>query len=147
MKRLLAWLFLLLPMGGQSLWGQSTDRQAQINFLLNSEALTAEDIARADKDQPFLIDRWHLLATTGWKTSTFPEGKGDPPYPVLTLNLWQEYSPFDLELLGHIHRSYDRFSRYRIGDTRTILTLYPARDMNRKMNNIRMITTASAPGQ
>ncbi|MBK7342595.1 MAG: hypothetical protein IPJ06_05480 [Saprospiraceae bacterium] len=84
MKRLLAWLFLLLPMGGQSLWGQSTDRQAQINFLLNSEVLTAEDIASAQKDQPFLIDRWHLLSTAGWKTSTFPEGKGDPPYPVLT---------------------------------------------------------------
>lgn len=145
--RLFAWLFLLFPLGLQPLWGQTIDRQTQIGRLLESDVLTSADLARAATHQPFLIDRWHLLATAGWDVQTYPEGKGDPSYPVLDLAIWERHSPFDLELLGHIHRLPTAFSRYQIGDTRQILTLFPACEMTRKLNDIRLLTTPPDSGQ
>lgn len=144
--RLLAWLFLFLPLGVQPLWGQSVDRQQKISILSESVVLSNADLARAEAHQPFLIDRWHLLATEGWDVQSYPEGKGEPPYPVLDLSIWEGHTPLDLELLGLVHRSPTAFSRYRIGETREILTLLPARDMIRKLNDLRQLTSLPTAG-
>ncbi len=147
MIRLFAWLFLFFPLGVQPLYGQAIDRQSKMTVLLKSEVLSASDIARADSTQPFLIDRWHFLATTGWSVQIYPEGKGEPTYPTLDLALWQRYTPFDLELLGYIHRLPTSFSRYRIGTTRKVLTLFPAQEMTRKLNDIRFLNSSLSTGQ
>lgn len=147
MKRQFAWLFLLLPLGMHPLCGQSIERQVKMNTLLESEVLTSADLSRAETHQPFLIDRWYLLANAGWDIQIYPEGKGEPSYPVLDLAMWNRHSPFDLELLGYIHRLPTAFSRYRIGDTRQILTLFPAREMTRKLNDTRLLTAPPASGQ
>lgn len=145
--RLFAWLFILFPLGVQPLWGQTIDRQAKMTRLLESDVLTPADLSRAETSQPFLIDRWYLFATAGWDIQTYPEGKGEPNYPVLDLAIWEGHSPLDLELLGYIHRLPTSYSRYRIGETRNILTLFPAQEMNRKLNDIRLLTPPPVSGQ
>ncbi|MCF8237651.1 MAG: hypothetical protein K9I85_05810 [Saprospiraceae bacterium] len=144
MMRLFAWLILLLPLGTQHLWGQTENIEAKIQALSNSEVLSTSDLQRAAVHQPFLIDRWHLMATSGWKLSAYPDGKGEPNYPVLSAELWDRYTPLDLELMGHIHRDRISFSRYRIGNTRQILTLLPSTKLIQVLNDTRVLTHPSS---
>ncbi len=140
MMRQIAWLILILPLGVSHLWGQSVTLDEKLETLTSSEVLTTADLHRAADHQPFLIDRWHLMATVGYEVTTYPEGKGEPSYPILDAALWNRHSALDLELLGHIHRQREAFSRYRIGDTRQVLTLVPATTLIQYLNDIRVLT-------
>ncbi len=146
MIRLFAWLILLLPLGTQHLWGQSVNIEKKVEALSTSEVLSTADLERAAVQQPFLIDRWHLIATEGWQVTQYPEGKGEPSYSVLDMDLWNRYTPLDLELQGHIQRDRESFSRYRIGNTRQILTLLPSSMLIQRLNDIRVLTPPT-PGQ
>lgn len=133
-----AWLLLLVLVGARSVSGQPTAvREVKLSTLSTSVVLTTEDLWHAETTNPFLIDRWWIKATAGNTICDYPEGKGEPPYPILDIDLWDRYSLLDLELLGHIHRLPNQYNRYRIGTTRKVLSLLPASQLNTLVNQER----------
>lgn len=129
-------LFWIIWMAGFMPWGtaQSADTTRMIADLSFSTQISRADLSRAAKTQVWVLERWHLAATQGWTLSSLPQGKGEPEFPQLDPTLLENYHPFDLELMGRIKRQPDRYARYRVGDTRQILSLRPAGEMNAVLN-------------
>lgn len=134
-----AWILFLFILGTLPASGQTSvvSREAKLEVLSKSAVLNAQDLRQTETMNPFLIDRWHLIAVAGWTIRTYPTGKGEPPYPILAETLWNQYAPLDLELLGYIHRLPNRPNRYRIGASRQVISLLPASQLNDMINQAR----------